>query len=132
MATQDLINQGQTVDTSKDNVIIDKIFETIRGGRTLDVTGFAPTTISAGHVILLHPDTGEFSPQPVDGSIPTNGAATPVPYSAAGILTVSILTAKPEAAIMTRGTVNEVPLAYPINAATKTALGERIAYVITD
>ena len=121
MATQDLINQGQTVDTAKDNVIIDKVFETIRGGRTLDVTGFAPTTISAGHVIILQ--AGEYKPQPIDGTLDT---------LAVGILTVSILTAKPEAAIMTRGTVNEVPLAYPINAATKTALGERIAYVITD
>ena len=121
MATQNLINQGQTVDTAKDNVIIDKIFETVRGGRTLDVTGFPDTTISAGHVIIL--EAGEYKPQPIDGTKDT---------LAVGILTVSILTAKPEAAIMTRGTVNEVPLAYPINALTKAALGDRIAYVITD
>lgn len=123
MATIDLIKNRISVDASKDNVIIDKVIETIRGGRTLDVAGFADTTIQAGHVILLNA-AGEFVPQPVDGSIPVGATAV-------GILTVSIRTDEPSAAIMTRGTVNEVPLKYVINAATKTALGERIGYVIT-
>lgn len=132
MAQQDLIKQGQTVDTSLDNVIIQKNLETVPGGRTLDVTGFAPTYIQAGHVILRHPDTHEYVPQPTDGSIPTNGAATPVPYDVVGILSVSVLASSPEAAIMTRGTVNEAQLAYPITAATKDALGDRIAYALID
>lgn len=119
MATQNLMKQGGQVDTSKDNVVIDKNLETLRGGRTLDVTGFADATIQAGHVIIL--EAGEFKPQPVDGTKDT---------LAVGILTVSVETAKPEAAIMIRGTVNEGALKYPINAATKTALSARINYVI--
>lgn len=124
MATQDLMIQGNTVDTSLDNVIIDKIIETVRGGRTLDVTGFAPTYIQAGHVILKNA-AGEYVPQPVDGSIPVGAVAV-------GILTVSTLASKPQASIMSRGTVNENKLAYPINQATKDALGDRIAYALID
>tara|TARA_R110002020_G_scaffold318905_7_gene534543 strand:- start:3269 stop:3634 length:366 start_codon:yes stop_codon:yes gene_type:complete len=121
MATKDLINARIKVDSSKDNVIIDKVIETIRGGRTLDITGFPDKVIQAGHVIIL--EDGEFKPQPVDGSKAT---------LAVGVLTVSILAEDQLASIMTRGTVNEVPLKYPITAATKTALGAKIGYVITD
>lgn len=124
MALQDLVKQGATVDTSLDNVIIQKNLETVPGGRTLDVTGFAPTYIQAGHVILKNA-AGEYVPQPVDGTIPVGA-------SAIGVLSVSISADSPEAAIMTRGTVNEVQLAYPITAATKTALGDRIAYAVID
>ena len=130
MATQNLVNARVTAETNKDTIIIDKVFETLRGGRTLDTTGFPDNVIQAGHVIFLS-DAGEFVPQPVDGSIPNNGAATPVDYEAVGILMGSILASEPAAAIMTRGTVNEVPLKYPITDATKTALGDRIGYVIT-
>lgn len=122
MATQNLVNSRVTAETNKDTIIIDKVFETVRGGRTLDVTGFADDVIQAGHVIIL--DGGEFKPQPVDGSIPVGAEVV-------GILTGSILASEPSAAIMTRGTVNEVPLKYPITEATKTALGDRIAYSIT-
>lgn len=69
-------------------------------------------------------------PQPVDGSIPAT--ATPDDYIVVGVLTGSILASEPSAAIMTRGTVNEVPLKYPIKAATKALLGDRIAYTITE
>lgn len=121
MATKDLINARIKVDTSKDTVIIDKNIETIRGGRTLDITGFPDAVIQAGHVIIL--EDGEFKPQPIDGSKAAN---------AIGVLTVSILAEDQLASIMTRGTVNEVPLKYPITSATKTALGDKIGYVITD
>ena len=123
MATQNLVNPRVTAETNKDTVIIDKVIETLRGGRTLDVTGFPDAVIQAGHVILLN-GAGEFVPQPVDGTIPVGATAV-------GILIGSINVNEPSAAIMTRGTVNEVPLKYPITAATKTALGDRIAYVIT-
>jgi len=122
MATLDLVNGRIEAETNKDTVIIDKIIETVRGGRVLDVTGFTDNTIQSGHVILLLDD--EYVPQPVDGSIPVGAVAV-------GILIGSIRTDEASAAIMTRGTVNEVPLKYPITAATKTALGDRIAYVLT-
>jgi hypothetical protein len=121
MATQNLIKQGGKVDTSMDNIIIHKVIETLPGGRTLDVTGFPDATIQAGHVIIK--ENGEYKPQPIDGSKDA---------LAVGVLMVSIEAAKPEAAIMTRGTVNQVQLKYPINAATKAALSARIGYVIND
>lgn len=130
MAREELVSNKVTADTNLDTVIIDKVIETVRGGRTLDTTGFPDTVIQAGHVIFQNPDTGEFVPQPVDGSIPAT--ATPEDYKAVGILTGSILASEPSAAIMTRGTVNEVQLKYPINQATKDALGDRIAYAITE
>jgi hypothetical protein len=130
MAREDLVNAVITAETNLDTVIIEKVIETVRGGRTLDVTGFADTVIQAGHVVFQNPDTKEFVPQPVDGSIPAT--ATPDDYIVVGVLTGSILASEPSAAIMTRGTVNEVPLKYPIKAATKALLGDRIAYTITE
>lgn len=129
MATQDLIKQKQSVDTTLDNVIIVKVHDTLPGGRTLDVTGFPDAEIRAGHVIFRHNDTGEYVPQPVDGSIPKDGDAT-TDAACIGVLTVSIAAASPEAAIMTRGVVNEnAGLAYPINAATKAVLTDRISFL---
>lgn len=122
MATQDLMQHGETVDTSKDNVVIDKNLETLRGGRTLDVEGFADEKIQAGHVIIQEDATGEFKPLPVNGVVPAD-------HTPRGILTVSILASKPEAAIMLRGTVNEAHLKYPITSTVKTALGAQIGYV---
>ena len=118
---EDLVSKRIKADTTKDTVIIDKVIETVRGGRSLHADGFPDDEIRAGHVIIL--ENGEFKPQPTDGSKAAN---------AVGILTVSILKSEPAAAIMTRGTVNEVPLKYPITTATKDALGDAIGYVITD
>lgn len=123
MALQDLLKQGQTVDTSLDNVIIQKNLETVPGGRTLDVTGFPDSYIQAGHVIAKD-SAGEYVPLPVDGLIPAGA-------SVVGILSVSISADSPEAAIMTRGTVNEVQLAYPIAAAVKAEL-PGIQYAVID
>ena len=117
--TLDLIKSKKTVETNKDNVIIEKILETAKGGRTLNVEGFPDDFISAGHVIIL--ENGEYKPQPVDG---TKAAL------AVGVLIGSISKEKPHAAILMRGTVNEGALKYEITSATKDALGDRIAYAL--
>lgn len=57
MAREDLVNAVITAETNLDTVIIEKVIETVRGGRTLDVTGFADTVIQAGHVVFQNPDT---------------------------------------------------------------------------
>lgn len=131
MAQHELINAKISVDTSKDNVVIDKVLETVRGGRTLDLEGFPDDVIQAGHVIFKSPD-GRFVPQPTDGTIPNDGEAEPTDFTAVGILTVSRHKTNPTVGIMTRGTVNESYLKYPITDATKELLGDRIAYAITD
>lgn len=119
MATQNLIQHGDTVDTSLDNVIVQKVHDTVPGGRTLETEGFPDSEIRAGHVVL-HNGT-DYVPQGVNGGIPEGSQVI-------GVLITSILKSKPEAAIMTRGIINEVQLAYPINAETKAALTDRISY----
>lgn len=100
--------------TGNDNVVIVTNLETIPGGRTLDVTGFADTSIEAGHVIIKS-DTGVYKPLPVTGVLPAN-------HSYSGILVSTLETMKPQAAIMIRGTVNEAYCKYPFPSAAKTAL----------
>lgn len=122
MATANLHNTGETVDTSKDGIVIKLYTDGYQGGRTLDTTGFTPTVIQAGHVIIKETATGEFKPMPISGSAYD---ALPAGHTYEGILAASILTAKPFAAIMTQGTVNHVAGPYTITSilsAVKTAL----------
>jgi hypothetical protein len=67
MATADL-NNGTTdqIITGNDNIVIVNVFETIRGGRTLDVTGYPYDVLHAGHVIIKDAD-GEYKPMPLGG-----------------------------------------------------------------
>lgn len=124
MATANLNNDTVAVDTGNDSIVIVDNFQSIRGGRTLDVTGFGPTVINAGHVIIKETATGEYKPMPL-ATNDTVYDALPAGHTYAGILIASILTAKPFAGILVRGTVN--PAAAPFSmttilAAVKTAL----------
>lgn len=113
MAVANLANTGTTVDTSKDSIIIVDNFQSVRGGRTLDVTGFTPAVIPAGHPIIVETSTGEYKPMPVSGAAL---AALPAGHTYVGILISSILTAKPFAGILVRGTVNPAAVLYPYTA----------------
>jgi len=75
----DLNNVGQDIITGNDSIVIVENFETVRGGRTLDVTGFTPTVINAGHVLIKETSTKNYKPMPVVGSgaIATLGAIVP-------------------------------------------------------
>lgn len=64
MATANLNNEPEQIITGKDSIVIVDNFQSIRGGRTLDVTGFKPEVIHAGHVIIKS-DAGEYKPMPV-------------------------------------------------------------------
>lgn len=122
MATVDLRNADLSVDTSKDGVVIVDVFQSIRGGRSLDTTGFTPTVISAGHIVIMETATNEYKPMPVSGSA---YAALPGGHVYAGVNISSILTKRPFSGIMVRGTVNHVAGPYTISsilAAVKTAL----------
>lgn len=78
MATANLNNAPQTFDDGNDSIVIVDNFQSIRGGRTLDVTSFTPDVIRAGHVIIRETATDEYKPMPVDGegSIATLGSIT--------------------------------------------------------
>ena len=54
-----------TLDTSKDSIVIRLNTFTLEGGRVLDVTGFAPANIQAGHIVIREDATGVYKPGPV-------------------------------------------------------------------
>lgn len=78
MAIANLNNTPEEVLTGKDNIVIVDNFQSIRGGRTLDVEDFTPDVINAGHVIIKDESTGEYKPMPLvsDGAIDGLGAIT--------------------------------------------------------
>lgn len=124
MATANLTNAKKTYGGGKSSIVIVDNFQSIRGGRTLDVTGFAPTTINAGHVIIKETATSEYKPMPVNGGA-TAYATLPAGHTYAGVLIADIETARADAAIMVRGTINPVAAPYDfatIAAAFKTAM----------
>jgi hypothetical protein len=128
MAVANLTNEPREVITGNDNIVIVKNFDSVSGGRTLDVTGFTPEVIKAGHVIIKETATKEYKPMPVDLTTDPNNpayAALPAGHEYAGILIASILTKRPFAGIMIHGRVNPAAAPYPMTgilAAVKTAL----------
>ena len=115
----DLSPKKSAVVFGEDSIVIQKYISGIKGGRTLDVTGFAENVIKAGHVIIVK--EGKYMPMPVSGEA---YAALPEGAAYAGVLYRSVLAAKPAASIMTWGEVNAVAVPYPMNtilAAFKTA-----------
>lgn len=99
-------NKSQIV-FGEDSIVIQKYISGIKGGRTLDVTGFAESVIKAGHVIIVK--NGVYAPMPVSGEA---YAALPEGAAYAGVLYRSIPANKPAASIMTWGEVNEVAMPY--------------------
>lgn len=115
----DLTPNKQQVVFGDDSIVIQKYISGIKGGRTLDVTGFAENVIKAGHVIIVK--DGVYKPMPVSGEA---YAALPEGFAYAGILYRSISAAKPAASIMTWGEVNVEAVPYAMTsilAAFKTA-----------
>jgi hypothetical protein len=111
----DLNDDNITVDTSADGVVIVDAFATVRGGRSLNVTGFTPKVIGAGHVIIMETATKDYKPMPLNSGA-TAYAALPAGHVYTGVLRASILTKKPFAGILTQGTIN--PVAAPYDFAT--------------
>lgn len=102
--TANLASQGPAYDTGNDSIVIVKVLEAIPGGKTLDVTGFSPDVIPAGHLIIEETATGIVKPMPIAGD---NYGALPSGHSYKGVLISSILKSKPFAGIMVNGTVNK-------------------------
>ena len=115
------------LDTSKDSIVIRLNTFTLEGGRVLDVTGFAPANIQAGHIVIREDATGVYKPNPVTG---TAFDALPADHSYAGIVVASVdkVTQGGGVAVMTQGAVNTEAMPYTmtteIEAAVKTALNQ--------
>lgn len=105
MAIANLANASTSVDTSLDSIVIVDNFQSIRGGFTLETTGFTPTVIHAGHPVIEETSTGQLKPMPVSGAA---FAALPTGHTYAGVMINSVLTDKPFAGVMLRGTINHV------------------------
>lgn len=123
MTKVNLNNEPNDIITGDDNIVIAKYLDGIDGGRSLDVTGYPLTVIKAG-VPAITDGIGTYKPMPMNADSTAFGTL-PEGYSYAGIIKGTIRTAKPFAAIMTRGRVNMVaaPYAYDsILTALKTAL----------
>lgn len=119
-----LNNDGEKYIDGRDSIVIVDNFQSIRGGRTLDVSGFTPTIISAGHVIIQETATGNYKPMPLNGGA-TAYASLPTGHTYAGILIATIPTKKPFAGILVRGTVNHAAAPFDMTSilsAVKTAL----------
>jgi hypothetical protein len=95
MATANLAHAATTIDTTNDSIVIVDNLQSIRGGYTLDTTGFAPAVIHAGHPIIEKTSDGTLKPMPAT-------AAT-----SAGVATVGSVTAGTG---YTNGTYENVPL----------------------
>jgi len=68
MQLQNLADTPVLFDDGLDSIVIRHCYMTVPGGRTLDVTGFAPTTIRKGHVIIkANAAGGDYKPMPVTG-----------------------------------------------------------------
>ena len=101
----DLANAPIEVLTGNDSIVVTLVLETIRGGRTLDVTGFTPDVIPGGHVIIHDTITKEYKPMPVD--ISTGKYDTlPTGHEYAGFQIGSVLKTKALGSILTRGGIN--------------------------
>lgn len=108
-------------DAGVDSVTIVNYVEGIPGGRSLNVTGFKPTTIKAGHVVIKETATGEFKPMPVNAA-QDSYEALPAGHTVEGVVVASVTTELAMVGIMVRGSVNEVTSPYTVTAAIKTAL----------
>jgi len=109
--TANLNNNPSQVDTSLDSVVIVANLETIVGGKTLDTTGYADEYIKAGHLVIEETANGKLKPMPVTNA--TTYASLPANHTYKGVVSATVLTAKPFVSVMVRGTVNDLAGARP-------------------
>lgn len=112
MAVLDVTNQKKQIVFGEDSIVIQKWISGVKGGRTLDTTGFNEKVIKAGHVIITD-GKGVYKPMPISAN---NYEALPEGFNYAGVLYRSILAEKPGASIMTNGEVNIVAAPYPMDS----------------
>ena len=121
-AIGNLANAATSMDTGNDSIVIVEYISGKVGGATLDVTGWAPEVIPRGHVIIQETATGNLKPFPISGTaygaLPSGHTISPY------VMDNTVLTAKPFAGLMDRGTVNPLAQKYTISsvlAAVQTA-----------
>jgi len=120
--TANLSNDPVYGDMGNEGIVIQKVVDTVPGGRTLDTTGFAPAFIPQGHLVIEETSTGVLKPMPITG---TAYAALPSGHTYKYVVMAGIPTAKPFAGLLRIGTVNWKAMKYDatsILSAVKTAI----------
>jgi len=122
MAIADLSGEKTTILNPTSGLCVYKTTADIRGGVTLDVTGYTPTdlTIKEGHVVIKETATGAVKLLDVSGGA---YVALPSLHTYLGVLTADILKARPIASVTLAGNMNDALAPYPITSGIKTALG---------
>ena len=113
MAIANLNRDSYLIDDGNDYKVIVRDLADIPGGRTLDVSSWSDEVIRAGHVIKHNTSTDEYAPLGLSG---TDYASLGENEEYAGVLKVSVLKARPLAAIMTMGEVNAAASPYAITS----------------
>lgn len=116
----DLNREARTISNGKDDLVIVRDLADIPGGRTLDMAGFAPDIVQAGHVIIADAQ-GNAKPMPINAS---QYAEMPGSHTYLGILKSSITKSRPFAAILVAGQVNSKACPFAIKPEMKTALAQ--------
>jgi len=106
-------NEPEKIQEGFDSIVIRQYIAGIKNGKTLDVTGFTPTVIKAGHVIIYDTVNDVYKPMPLSGAA---YSSLPANHVYAGVLAASVLTKRPIAAIMYAGEVNDVASPYPVDS----------------
>lgn len=131
MSVVDLTDEKLKIDFGKDAAACPLFLSGLKGGRSLNVEGFTPAYIRAGHVVIRETSTGDYKPMPVSGNA---YSSLPSGHEYVGVVYRSIPASMPLASVMTRGEVNSVAAPYPMDtilAAFKTAC-PHIAVVSTE
>lgn len=123
MAVQDIIKHPLDGTPLREGVVLIDNFQSIRGGRVLDVTNWTPKYIPEGHVVLQNTTTKEVVPNPID----EDGKLVVLPegYKYLGVVVATITKDSPLAGICVRGTLNDKAANYDMSGvydAFKTAL----------
>ena len=110
-----LNNDALTIAEGMDSIVIRQYIAGIKNGKTLDVTGFEPDEIKAGHVIIYDTVNDVYKPMPLNvggtayGSLPAN-------HAYAGVLVATIQKKHPFAGIMYAGEVNDVASPFSVDS----------------
>lgn len=121
----DLQNTGENISFGNDGIIIQSVLEAIPGGKSLDVTGYTPLVVPAGHVVIREDSNGIIKVHPVSGA---TYAATPASHTIIGVTIASVKTSRAMVGIMTKGRVNKNAVTYPYLAGHLTALQPNITF----
>jgi hypothetical protein len=123
-----LNNETELVHEGMDSIVIRQYIAGIKNGKTLDVTGFAPDAIKAGHVVIRDVVNDIYKPMPLNeagtayGSLPAN-------HEYAGVVVATVSKKHPMVGIMYAGEVNDVASPYSVDSiksAIKSALPQLV------